>query len=139
MANIDRQYKIFSGCNRMFEGMKNVIRSLHNQNIYMGVVTSKTTWEYEHDFTHFDLSGYFGLAICVEHTPKHKPDPQPLLKFFELSGQDPATSLYLGDSTSDAQCAQGAGVDFALAGWGAVENLPAKYIPNDPMEILDIV
>jgi HAD superfamily hydrolase (TIGR01549 family) len=139
MSNIDRQYQIFSDRNRMFDGMENVIRRLYGQNIYMGVVTSKTTWEYEHDFTHFNLSRYFRKAVCVEHTERHKPDPQPLYKFFELSGQDPAVSLYLGDSTSDAYCAQGAGVDFALATWGAMEDIPAKYYLKKPEELFKIL
>ena len=139
ISNIDRQYHIFSERNRIFAGMEDVIRRLYAQNIYLGVVTSKTVWEYEHDFTRFDLTGYFGQAICVEHTPLHKPDPQPLYKFFELSGQSPENSLYIGDSGNDALCTQAAGVDFALAGWGATEDIPAKYYLDKPEDLYKIV
>jgi HAD superfamily hydrolase (TIGR01549 family) len=139
ISNIDRQYQFFSDRNRIFDGMEDVIRRLFEQNIYMGVVTSKSIWEYEHDFTHFNLSRYFGQAVCVEHTPKHKPAPEPLYKFFELSGQKSETSLYIGDSSSDALCAKSAGVDFALAKWGAIEDIAAKYYLDKPEELFDIL
>ena len=139
ISNIDRQYHLHSDRNRIFPGMENVIRRLHEQKIFLGVVTSKTVWEYEHDFTRFDLTRYFGQAICVEHTSNHKPDPEPLYKFFELSGQDSKTSLYIGDSKNDALCAQGAGVDFALAGWGTIEDITAKYYLEKPEDLYTIL
>lgn len=139
ISNIDRQYQMFSDRNRIFAGMEDVIRSLYEQKIYMGVVTSKTIWEYEHDFTSFNLTRYFGQAICVEHTEKHKPDPQPLYKFFELSGQDRSASLFIGDSGNDALCAEAAGVDFALAKWGATSDIQAKYFLDKPEELFEIL
>lgn len=139
ISNIDRQYQLYSKRNSMFSGMETVIRRLYEMGVYMGVVTSKTMWEYEHDFNSFNLARFFGQAICVEHTLKHKPDPEPLHKFFELSGQNGKTSLYVGDSSSDALCAQAAGVDFALAGWGATEDIPAKYVLKKPGDLFEIL
>jgi HAD superfamily hydrolase (TIGR01549 family) len=139
VSNIDRQYHLHSDKNRIFPGVEDAIRNLYEKGVYLGVVTSKAIWEYEHDFSHFGLTEYFGTAICVEDTKKHKPDPEPLFEFFSRSGQKKETALFIGDSANDQLCAKNASVDFALAGWGAAENLPAKYILDDPSQILKIV
>lgn len=139
IAEIDRQYDLQSNLTSLFPGLLDVIRTLHMHNIYLGVVTSKTIWEYEHDFEHFHLKPYFGRAMCVEHTQKHKPDPEPLTMFFLLTGMKPQNTLYIGDTVNDSQCARAAGVDFALATWGAVEHIQADYYPKDPEEILKVV
>jgi HAD superfamily hydrolase (TIGR01549 family) len=139
IAEIDRQYDLLKDRTRIFPGLLDVIRSLHKQNIYLGIVTSKTVWEYQHDFDRFQLEPYFGRAMCVEHTQKHKPDPEPLNMFFLLTGMKPQKSLYIGDNINDSLCARAAGVDFALATWGTAENIPAKYYPRVPRELLQIV
>jgi HAD superfamily hydrolase (TIGR01549 family) len=139
IAEIDRQYDLHSDRNRVFPGLLDLIRSLHKQNIYLGIVTSKTIWEYQHDFDRFQLEPYFGRAMCVEHTQKHKPDPEPLNMFFLLTGMKPQKALYIGDNINDSLCARAAGVDFALATWGTEENIPSKYYPKVPGEILNIV
>lgn len=138
-AEINRQYQLYSNRIHIFPGLLQIIRSLFEQNIYLGVVTSRTVWEYEHDFEHFNLKPYFGRAMCVEHTQKHKPDPEPLNMFFSLTGMQPKKSLFIGDTINDSLCAKAAGVDFALAKWGTAENLPAKYHLKKPIEILTVV
>ncbi len=136
---IDEHYHHLSYKNRIFPGMKKAISDLYAQNTVLGIVTSKTIWEYQHDFRLFELEKYFKTAICVEDTPRHKPEPEPLFEFFARSGQRAETSLYIGDSANDQLCARAAGVDFALAGWGAVESLSAKYVLSEPDEIFDIM
>ncbi|MEI6100622.1 MAG: HAD family hydrolase [Eubacteriales bacterium] len=139
IEEIDRQYHLHSDRTNIFPGLLEVIRSLFEQNIYLGIVTSKTVWEYEHDFEHFNLKPYFGRAMCVEHTKNHKPDPEPLSMFFLLTGMKPEKSLFIGDTINDSLCAKAAGVDFALAKWGTTENLPAKYYLKNPGEIFTIL
>lgn len=139
IAEIDRQYDLHSNRTRLFPGLLDVIRTLCANDVYLGVATSKTIWEYEHDFERFHLKPYFGRAMCVEHTQKHKPDPEPLTMFFLLTGMKPQNSLYVGDTMNDALCARAAGVDFALATWGACQNIPARYYPKNPLELLGIV
>ncbi|MBQ4088370.1 MAG: HAD hydrolase-like protein, partial [Clostridia bacterium] len=78
--------------------------------------------------------------VCADHTEKHKPEPEPLLKYMELTGAKPDEVLYIGDSKYDEMCAHAAGVDFALATWGATDlTLPAEWKPAEPMEIANIV
>ena len=46
-----------------------------------------------------------------------------------------------GDTVYDMQCAAGAGVDFALALWGAhsLNDIDAKYKCNDPNDIIKLI
>ena len=69
-----------------------------------------------------------------------KPSPAPMLRYMELTGATPAETLFVGDTVFDAECAHGAGVDFALAVWGAQDkSVEAEYYPETPSRILDIV
>lgn len=102
-----------------YEGIRDALSHLKNAGITTGIVTSKTRQELEDDFMPFGLMDQLDYVVCADDTEKHKPCPEPLLKFLELSGVDPARSVYVGDTRYDAECASAAGVDFALALWGA--------------------
>ena len=48
--------------------------------------------------------------------------------------------IMVGDSRSDAFCSKNAGIDFALALWGAFEtNLPTTYKLSNVNEILNLI
>lgn len=102
-----------------YDGIPDALRRLKNAGITTGIVTSKTRQELEDDFVLFGLMGQLDYVVCADDTDKHKPCPDPLLKFLELSGADPDRSIYVGDTKYDAEYASAAGVDFALALWGA--------------------
>jgi len=125
---------------RVFPGLEEIIKQLHNRKIKTGIVTSKTKQELADDFYPFGLYDYFDYIVCADDTSKHKPDPEPILKCLKLSKSSPAETIYIGDTSYDMQCAQSAGVDFALALWGTKDsNLNATIKLNHPKEILDIV
>ncbi|MPN26740.1 Phosphoglycolate phosphatase [bioreactor metagenome] len=75
----------------------------------------------------------------MEDTPRHKPDPEPLFEFFARSGKKNDKALYIGDSANDQLCAKAAGVDFALAEWGATGGIEAKYILKAPTDIFELL
>ena len=125
---------------RVFPDLEEIIQRLHDLKIKTGIVTSKTKQELIDDFNPFGLHEYFDYIVCADDTNKHKPDPEPILKCLELGRISPAEAVYIGDTSYDMQCAQSAGVDFALALWGTKDsNLNAKIKLNHPKEILDIV
>jgi phosphoglycolate phosphatase-like HAD superfamily hydrolase len=101
-------------------------------------VTSKTNEELINDFMPFGLSSYLTHTVCADDTVRHKPHPEPLLKFLEISGADPKKSIYIGDTIYDYECARDAGIDFGLALWGCKnhENIQAKYKFERPQDIL---
>ena len=125
---------------RVFPDLEEIIKQLHDLKIKTGIVTSKTKQELIDDFDPFGLHDYFDHIICADDTSKHKPDPEPIAKCLEMGKASPAETIYIGDTSYDMQCAQNAGVDFALALWGAKDaTLHAKIKLNQPKEILDLI
>jgi phosphoglycolate phosphatase-like HAD superfamily hydrolase len=126
---------------RVFDHIKSTLGKLKSSGAVTGIVTSKTRQELINDFVPFGLSDYLGHSVCADDTKKHKPSPEPLLKFLEITGVAPETSIYIGDTIYDMQCAADAGVDFGLALWGAKEahRINAKYKLSNPYEVLNLI
>ncbi|MFF2887303.1 HAD family hydrolase [Paenibacillus sp. NPDC057967] len=125
----------------IFNGINHTLMALNNEGVTTGVVTSKTTDELQADFVPHGLMDKLHYVVCADDTARHKPHPDPLLKFLELSGADPASSVYIGDTIYDAQCARDAGVDFALALWGCSDSdaIDAKHRLSSPSELLTLI
>jgi HAD superfamily hydrolase (TIGR01549 family) len=125
---------------KVFDGIKETLIKLNEFGILTGIVTSKTKEEFVNDFVPFDLNNYFKEVVCADDTEKHKPNPDPILKFIELSGVDKSKTIYIGDTRYDMDCALSAGIDFALALWGAKSSagINAKYILDNPKQVLEL-
>ncbi|MBU3128725.1 HAD family hydrolase [Clostridium sp. FP2] len=125
---------------KVFDDIKDTLIKLSEIGILAGIVTSKTKQEYINDFVPFGLTDYFKLVVCADDTEKHKPNPDPILKFIELSGADKSKAIYIGDTKYDMDCAFSAGIDFALALWGAKSSIGinANYIFENPKQILEL-
>lgn len=121
----------------VFNGIEELLKVLF-QNHKLGIVTSKTKEEFEEEVTHFGLNKYFGVIICADDTEKHKPNPEPLLKYMELANAKNKETIYIGDSIYDMQCAKASKVDFAFAKWGNKrQNIEAKYTLSQPSELFN--
>lgn len=124
---------------RVFPKIIDVLSSISLVNIPMGIVTSKTRKQLQHEFEPHGLNRFFAHIVCADDTEHHKPHPAPLLKYLEMAELNAHEVLYIGDSVYDLECANSAGVDFALAAWGAInKNLPAKHVLIDPGDILKV-
>ena len=126
---------------KVFDDIKDTLVRLSEIGILAGIVTSKTKEEYINDFVPFGLANYFKLVVCADDTEKHKPNPEPILKFIELSGVDKSSTLYIGDTKYDMECAVSAGIDFALALWGAKSStgINSNYIFENPKQVLNLI
>lgn len=123
---------------KVFDNIEDTLAKLKGIGISMGIVTSKTKEEFKNDFLPFGLNYYFDIVVCADDTEKHKPDPEPILKFIELACADKSKTIYIGDTKYDMECAFSAGIDFALALWGAKSSagIDADYILETPRQIL---
>ena len=122
----------------IFPGIPELLTTLKNRGCQLGVATSRTHAEFDKDLERSGLGALFGQVICADDSETHKPQPGPLLKYMELTGAKREEILYVGDSLYDSLCAQGAGVDFALAVWGShTKDRPAKYYPVRPDQLLE--
>lgn len=131
----------FSDSMKVFDGIDNCLRIIKESGIRTGIVTSKTREEFESNFIPFGLGDYFDYVICADDTDRHKPNPEPILKLLELSGYKPADIVYIGDTRYDKECAEGAGVKFGLALWGAkcTEGFESSHIFRVPSDVLDFI
>ena len=103
----------------------------------LGIITSKTKYEFKQEKKLIELQKYFEIIVCADDTKKHKPDPEPLLKYLELANVKNEEILYIGDSIYDMMCAESSRIDFAFAKWGNKrQNLKAKYTLLNPLELL---
>ncbi|MGE8207200.1 HAD family hydrolase [Heyndrickxia sp. NPDC080065] len=125
----------------LYPGIEDMLKKLVGKGIHTGVVTSKTREEFKVDFMPHGISELFSHIICADDTSRHKPEPDPLLKYVDQTKINPTTTLYVGDTVFDQKCANGAQIDFALAMWGAKqpECTVAKYRLNRPDDLLHIV
>lgn len=119
----DNNMKKYSRTVCVFNGIHELLKALIKSGYEPGIVTSKTKKEFEHDFMVFDIASLFKTIICADDTAKHKPDPEPLLKYMELTKCSGRELLYIGDSIYDMECAKRAGTDFSFAQWGIKRTL----------------
>ena len=121
----------------VFDGIKDLLKKLQ-PDYKLGKVPSKKKSKLNKEVTHFGFNKYFGIIICADDTQKHKPNPEPLLKYMELANAKPEEILYIGDSVYDMQCAKLSGVDFAFAKWGNKrQNIEAKFTLLNPLDLLN--
>lgn len=125
----------------MFDGMKEVLKTIKCKGIPIGIVSSQSKEELDRTFHKYKLNEYIDIAVHADLTELHKPMPDPLNKFFELSGIPKEGAVYVGDSKHDWMCANAAGVKFCLAGWGCGDpsEISPDYSFQHPMELLKLL
>ncbi len=132
----EQALKSYKDSVQVFDGIEMLLRDLTTKGFRLGIVTSKTREEFDADFACFDIERYFTTIICADDTAKHKPNPDPLVKYMEKSGCRRTDILYIGDSIYDRQCAEAAHCDFALALWGAKREMDGVRAVAAPGDIL---
>lgn len=125
----------------LFPGIEAMLRQLSQRGFRLGIVTSQTRSSFEAGFGAYPIRSYFSTVVCADDTEKHKPNPDPLLKYAQLTGASLSDMVYVGDSPYDAACAKGAGVHFLLATWGAKQSVsvPQTSRPASPEALLEMV
>jgi phosphoglycolate phosphatase-like HAD superfamily hydrolase len=126
---------------KIFDGMSSTLYKLKSGGTSLGIITSRTREEFTNGFVPFGIAELFDIVICADNTDKHKPNPEPMLKYLELSKADKNVTLYIGDTVYDFNCAHSAGVDFALALWGgeASKSFNPTFLLDRPQSILNIL
>lgn len=121
----------------IFPHIKEVLDTLKSKDIPLCAVTNKTREEYFQDMPAFGLESYFPSFVCSDMVNKPKPAPDAVFQALRETNLHSQEVLYVGDTFYDSESAQGAGVDFGLAGWGTNNlNIDYKYLFRDPREIL---
>ena len=139
MAEWETKMRRFNDEIDIFPGGRELVAALDKAGVKLGIATSKTRDQYDKDFGRFDVAARFPVSVTADDSETHKPAAGPLLKYMELTGAKREEMLYIGDSIYDSQCAANAGVDFALAVWGATDRtVAAKYRPETPISSMSL-
>ncbi|HKK95106.1 MAG TPA: HAD-IA family hydrolase [Anaerovoracaceae bacterium] len=131
---------------RLFNGIIELIKELKSKGYKLSIVTSRlknTTLKY---LEHFDLFKYFDEIVTCDDTDVHKPEAEPAMIALRKMGVMNYETIMIGDTKFDIGCANNAGIDSVLVGWGIAYNndegreiYKPKYIINEPMELLGVI
>lgn len=93
-------------------GAAETLAALAGRGIPIGVCSNGGRDGVSRIFQHFGYAEYVTAIVTSDDVPQGKPSPDGLLKLLDLLQAEPSETLYIGDSTVDAQAAQAAGIPF---------------------------
>ena len=91
---------------------REAIAELHGEGLCLGIATRSHREYAIHSLERYDLLRFFHRVVARDDVPYPKPDPRHLLYTIELLGVEPGDTLFIGDTTTDLQTADAAGVGF---------------------------
>lgn len=129
------------GMNRVYDGIEGLLKTMKDSGCKLAVVTSRKSFEMDNDPLFCKIRHYFDEVVTADLVPAPKPDPSSLHRLMERQQLTPDEILFVGDTIHDSRCAERAGVDFVLAGWGArfPETIPALHDAVKPEDVARII
>jgi len=124
-----------------FPGVEQLLADVKKAGRRVGVVTSRSRFEFSYDPTMRLWMAFFNKVVCSEDSARHKPFPDPMLAYMKAVGAVPETTLFVGDTVHDWQCGHAAGCDFAHADWFArgQQGIQAEYRFSDASGLRQIL
>lgn len=119
------------------EGMPELLKSLSDKRIRLGVVSSKKASTVLQGLRVVGLDAAIDVLAGMDETAKHKPEPDPLLFAADALGADPSDCVYIGDADVDVLAARAAGMASVAVTWGAGTREVLESL--DPDAIVDTV
>ena len=108
---------------------RGTLATLRQRGFPLGVVSTKYRYRIEGVFERDAISA-FSTIVGGEDVHAHKPDPESLWLALARMEQRPETVLYVGDSETDGQAAQRAGMPFcAVLSGVTLQSALAQYAP----------
>ena len=129
---------------KAFRGVPEMLRALCARNVDVCVLTNKDQADAERVLAYYFPDVRFSVIRGrVENVPL-KPDPAGALLIAEALGMEPGDCWYVGDTSTDMNCGNAAGMETVGVLWGyrPREELTAngaRHLVSDPMEIVDLV
>jgi pyrophosphatase PpaX len=102
-----------------YDGVVNVLRSLHDAGHPMALVTSKADWLAKRALVLVGIDDLFPVVVGCDSCTRHKPHPEPVERALDALGVSPAEALFVGDSSHDVEAGRAAGVYTVGVTWGA--------------------
>lgn len=139
LAQWEAALQTYRHTDRVYDGVEELLATLAGAGCRLGIATSRTRAEFDLDFSARPIARYFQTVITADDTIRHKPDPDPLLRYIELTRCEKGQVLFIGDSPYDMRCAAAAGVASGLAVWGAAGPSPCTHRFQTPSEVARLV
>ncbi|PAV27765.1 pyrophosphatase PpaX [Virgibacillus profundi] len=102
---------------KLFPNVTETIKKLKDNNIQLGVVTTKMTKAVQMGLTLTGLDEFFETVIKYEDVVHTKPHPEPVIKAMNELNATAETTLMVGDNSHDIEAGQNAGVQTAGVAW----------------------
>lgn len=135
--------KLWQAQTRPYEGIREVLATLKERGLKVGVISNKA-----HRFTvpmteHFFGAGYFDLILGQRAEVPRKPDPAGAFEAAATLGLKPEECAYVGDSGIDMAFAKSSGMCGIGVTWGfrslaELQEHGAVHIVNHPGDLLEI-
>lgn len=105
---------------RPYAGVRDAVATLRDRGVTLAIATSKRTTATRMGLRACGLpEEWFAAVVTADHVTRPKPDPEPVVRALELSGErDPTRAVYVGDSIHDMRSGRAAGVRTAAVLWG---------------------
>lgn len=97
----------------LFPETATVLETLKNQGARIGIISTKYRYRIHETIDRHFPKDFFDVVIGGEDVKRAKPDPQGIKKAMQRLHCRKDETLYIGDSTVDAETARRAKVDFA--------------------------
>lgn len=112
---------------RLFPDTLSTLKELKKRGARIGIISTKYRFRILSYLDDYLPKDFLDIVVGGEDVKAPKPSPEGVFFALEHLGSTPQETLYIGDSTVDAETAQNAGVDFAgvLNGMTTTEELHA--------------
>lgn len=127
-----------------FKDMDKLLNALNQNNIKVGIVTSKPDHLANLLLRKFKEFNFISEIVGCDLLTKCKPDPEPLLYTCNKLNVDPKKCVYIGDHIRDIEAGKNANMDTILAKWGYIkeedlQSFNATYVADDVAHLAKII
>lgn len=127
-----------------YPGIRELLEELKKQGIRIAVLSNKPHARALDNVEGIFGKGYFDLVNGQKDSVPRKPDPAGAFLTAEELGMRPEECLYIGDSPTDVETGNAAGMDTAAVLWGfrgedELSECHPKYLVRKPLELLSIL
>ncbi|TDK23227.1 phosphoglycolate phosphatase [Luteimonas aestuarii] len=128
---------------RAYPGAEDALQGLHARGVRVALCTNKPQRFIAPLFEALGWNDLFDAVVGGDTLPVHKPDPEPLWHIARGFGIDPAQSVMVGDSRTDAEAARAAGMPLVLVDYGYrrgydLQTAGALQVTADLRSLLDL-
>jgi len=114
-----------------YPGVVETLQTLRDRGARLAVVTNKLALFTEPLLAELELAGSFDAIVCGDTAANPKPAADPAFFACEALNVTPAAALFVGDSTTDVDCARAAGCPVVVVRDGYNHGTPAAELGAD--------